>query len=190
MDLLTLAAENHGLKSEVDLLQQQISTLQNQVADKILRNEELSRENEILRQENGKLKKRREPVFSKGLFSVRYVQQSKIKNNFKYYTGFVYTQFLCILNFLMPKRGLNELPFKLKKTISKALKMKAEDQLLLVLMKLRLNLQFHFLGNLFNLSPQDTGAIFREWIKYMYYRFGSVPLWPSRSSIIDMMSLT
>lgn len=182
--MLALAAENHGLKTELNVQQKQtkekVVALQKQIADKVLRNEEIMRQ-------NAKLQKKPAKQNETSLFSVESVKQSKIKNNFKYYTGFVYTQFLCILNFLVPNLKHNELPFKMKKTISSAMKMKIEDQLLLVLMKLRLNLQFHHLGNLFNLSPQDTGAIFREWINYMFYRFGSVPLWPARSTIISMM---
>jgi len=54
-----------------------------------------------------------------------------------------------------------EVPFEMSNKISNVLKIKVEDQLLFVLVKLvRLNLQFHHIGNLYKLSPQDTGAFF------------------------------
>ena len=178
-----VAAENQALKVQVATLKKEnadtVFALQNEVADKSLKNKEIL-------QENAKLKKTSQQPTTAS-FSVKSVRGSKIKNNFRYYTGFVYKQFLCILNFLVPNLKDKELPFKMKKTITSALKLKIEDQLLLVLIKLRLNLQFHHLGNLFNMSPQDTGALFREWINYMFYRFGSVPLCPPRATLINMM---
>ena len=61
------------------------------------------------------------------------------------------------------------------------------DQFLMVLMKLRLNLEFIHLANLFCMSPSDAGLLFRNWMNYIFFRFGSDPIWPHRDTIIDNM---
>ena len=58
---------------------------------------------------------------------------------------------------------------------------------LLTMVKLRLNLQFKHLADLFGISAQDAGALFRVWINYMFYRFGSVVVWPERQVLKDNM---
>lgn len=70
------------------------------------------------------------------------------------------------------------------RTITSAIRLTLKNQLLMSLIKLRLNVQFKHLGNLFGISSQDTGAIFRQWINYMYFRFGSVSIWPDRERLM------
>ena len=55
------------------------------------------------------------------------------------------------------------------------------------MVKLRLNLQFKHLADLFGISAQDAGAVFRVWINYKFYRFGSVVVWPERQVLKDNM---
>ena len=43
-----------------------------------------------------------------------------------------------------------------------------------------INLEFKHLANLFGIYAQDAGALFRVWINYMFYRFGSVVVWSER----------
>jgi len=80
-----------------------------------------------------------------------------------------------------------QLPFKYPRKISSIQKMPLQDQLLLTLMKLRLNFEFQHLGNLFNMTQQDAGAVFRSWINYMFFKFGSVSIWPDREVLIQHM---
>ena len=111
---------------------------------KKLQSKELIRTNCCLKEEQFEQNK-------PSIVSVESVQSSKIKNDFQYYTVFLNSQFLCILNFLVPR---GKVPFEMSNKISSVLKMKVEDQLLHVLVKLRFNLQFyHLAGNSFNLSP-------------------------------------
>ncbi|WAR15692.1 hypothetical protein MAR_005797 [Mya arenaria] len=39
------------------------------------------------------------------------------------------------------------------------------------------------LGQLFSISQQDASAIFNNWIQYLFFRCGSVPIWPHRDII-------
>lgn len=113
------------------------------------------------------------------------VRDSPIRDNFKYYTGFLYSQFLLIFKFLVPVS--TKVPFTFTKTITSAKKISLQDQLLLTLIKLRLNFEFKHIAHLFKISPQDAGALFKNWINYMFHRFGSVPVWPEREDIISNM---
>ncbi|XP_045174182.2 uncharacterized protein LOC123535566 [Mercenaria mercenaria] len=95
---------------------------------------------------------------------------------------------MCIFNFLVPNKFA--IPIQFSRTISSVKNMKLQDQFLLTMIKVRLNLQFKHLGHLFGISSQDAGALFREWINYMFYRFGSVPLWSGRELIQEIMPKT
>lgn len=148
-----------------------------QTAEQILQNEQLRRENQELQKQSKGMK----PTKTKQVFSVETVRDSPIKDNFRYYTGFVYLQFMSIFKFLVPNKF--ECPKEFPRTISSIREMRLEDQFLLTLIKLRLNVQFKHLANLFGVFPQDAGALFRQWINFIFYRFGSVPLWPERQNI-------
>ena len=65
--------------------------------------------------------------------------------------------------------------------------MELEDQVLLTLIKLRLKFELKHLAYLFELSTQDAGAVFRAWVKYMFYKIGSDPIWPDREVIYNHM---
>lgn len=81
-----------------------------------------------------------------------------VKDNFKYYTGFTYMRFGCIFQFLVPSSVVSPINFPNRLKI--AFKMKLQDQLLLTLVKLRLNLEFKHLAYLFKISSQDAGQLF------------------------------
>lgn len=78
-------------------------------------------------------------------------------------------------------------PFSMSRKVSSAKKLTMEDQLLLVMMKLRQNFDFCQIGTLFGISQQDASTLFSNWIQYMFYRCGSVPIWPHRDTIIEKM---
>jgi hypothetical protein len=159
MDVLALAAEN--------------KRLQQQLAQQILENENLRRKYVVFQEKSSK------PVQPTSRpYTVEFVRASRVKNNFKYYTGFDFERFMWIFNMLVPNK--HECPLQFPKTISSIRNMPLEDQLLCVMIKLRLNLDFTHIANMFNLSPHDAGAMFKAWINYMYYRLGSVPIWPHR----------
>ncbi|KAL3881638.1 hypothetical protein ACJMK2_028051 [Sinanodonta woodiana] len=168
LDLLALAAENRDLTEKL--------------AQQILINEELRRESTIAEQ-----KKKRTCIWelTSNKCTVAAVRDSHVKNNFKYYTGFVYEQFMNIFKLLVPDEC--KIPLSFPRTITSIQYMPLKDQLLLTLIKLRLSFDFKHLANLFKLSQQDVGSVFRAWINYMFYRFGSVPIWPDREVLLQQM---
>ena len=140
-------------------------------------------ENEDARRTIKASEKQRKENTSNPKFSVLTVKNCSIMDNFQYYTGFSHEQFMNIFGFLVPKRQEN--PIQLSTAITSATLIALEDQLLLTIVKLRLNFEFKHIGYLFDISPQDAGAIFRAWINYLFYRFGSLSIWPDRQVIID-----
>ncbi|KAK6175911.1 hypothetical protein SNE40_014287 [Patella caerulea] len=104
--------------------------------------------------------------------------------SFQYYTGFLYDRFYNVYNFFVP--GV-DLPFEFSKNISSLVSFSLEDQLLLVLIKLRQDFDFKHLSNMFGISSQDCSCLFTNWINYMFYRLGSLDIWPHRDIIIENM---
>lgn len=163
--MLALTAENQQLKE--------------QVAKLILEKEELQRNPTSFPDNSNNIEGRHTP------FCVKEVENSQIKDCFKYYTGFSPEQFLNIFNFLVQNK--EEIPFRYTQSVKSTRSIPVQDQLLLTLMKLRLNFDNKHLAHLFLISAQDASLIFNNWINYMYFQFGSVPIWPSRQVIIENM---
>lgn len=197
LDMLALAAENQTLQEQlakhilenealrqetarVNIERERNQNLQQQLAKQILENDDLQRENAKMNAEVVKGKKEMKKNLQKTTqtLCIESICDSPIKDSFKYYTGFVFVQFMCIFKFLIPNKL--ECPISFKVNMSSIQNMKLEDQFLLTMIKLRLNLDFMHLGHLFNISNTDAGRLFRTWINYMYFRFGSVSIWPDR----------
>lgn len=172
LDLLALTVETQELKSENQQLREQLAKV-------VLENENLRREQHKSLEKNSKFSGRETPL------SATELNDSHVKNNFKYYTGFVYEQFRHIYSFLVS--GDDELPFTYTKASSCWRTIKVEDQLLLTMIKLRLNFDHKHLSNLFLISQQDSSLIFTNWINFMFFKFGSVPIWPHRDVIMEKM---
>lgn len=68
-------------------------------------------------------------------------------------------QFDAVYIFLVPT---DEDPIKLSKTVKGSKSLSTTDQLLLVLIKLRQNFDFQHISHLFNISSQDSSAIFTQ----------------------------
>ena len=179
LDMLALLAENEHLKQK---LKTETENFNQKLAQQVLVNENLRRQNSLL-SESIEEKKHCAKTYSE--MTVDALKENKDTGTFKYYTGFCYDQFLSIFSFLVPNPA--ECPIQFPRTITSAMKLTLKNQLLMTLIKLRLNFQFKHLGNLFGISSQDAGAIFRQWINYMYFRFGSVSIWPDRETIKSHM---
>jgi len=119
--------------------------------------------------------------------SVRY---SNIKDLFKFYTGFTFLTFQTILAFLIPTDVLLKDVMKPTKLCRVMKTMATENQLLLVLCKLRGAFAFKDLSFRFCLSTNDASLLFKNWINFMYFKFTAVPIWPHRDIIIHNMPPT
>ena len=82
------------------------------------------------------------------------------KDKFKYYTGFTYETFTVICKFLAPC----DQPFKYTKQLKCLKNLSLENQLLLVLIKLRPNFDFTHISTLFGISQQVCSTDFTNWI--------------------------
>ncbi len=98
-----------------------------------------------------------------------------------YYTGISsYQLFLALLNYLVPDRDASCIKYD---NVSRKY-LPLEDQLLMVLSKLRRNLGHRDLAFRFGKSASGITRLFKTWINYMYLRLGSLSLWPHRDILI------
>jgi len=109
-------------------------------------------------------------------------------SDLEYLTGFNADQFITCFNFLNAHHMITTEQAKVDNQVrSKDLGPKQllclEDQFLLVLVRLRLNLQERDLAIRFNISEATVSRIFTRWINFMYLRLGLLPLWSSSVSV-------
>jgi len=159
---LAEGTENMSIEDELEKIRQQLTKLQE--------------ENRTLKEENKPSTSTSSTFFNCELLKIG-------KDKFKYYTGFTFETFTVIYNFLAPC----DKPFKYTKQLKCLKNLSLENQLLLVLIKLRQNFDFTHISTLFGISKQDCSTIFTNWINFMYFRFGSVNIWPNRDVIISNM---
>ena len=119
-----------------------------------------------------------------GNFSIENVRDSKLKGLFKYYTGMTYVMFVTLLSFLVTP---GDKAFEYESQTSDILKVDIENQLFLVLCRLRKGFQIKDLACRFNISVQCVSTLFNSWIKHMYLKLGYLSWWPSRNVIFDNM---
>ena len=117
---------------------------------------------------------------------LRQLNSTKRKDQFRYYTGLTSEQFTTFYNFLVPPR-VNDIPLKMSRTVGSQKYLTLEDQVLLVMIKLRQHFDFDHIGHLYGISQQDASTLFENWINYMFFRCSSVSMWPHRDKIIEMM---
>ena len=160
---------------EVELLRQRLKEL------------ELSLESETIR------RKRAEAALEAKRFSVNNLAQDpKI---FKFYTGFTEEQFYCLLDFLGD--GMNNLTYWGSSSTSNSnsgdlgaskpgpsRKLTAEDELLLVLTRLRVGMLEQDLAVRFELSQSHVSRIITTWVNAMYHRFKKVDIWSTREQAL------
>ncbi len=117
--------------------------------------------------------------------SVQLMLDSKIKGIFTHYTGFSYDRFCAIYRYLVPS-GCKK-PFVYKRAYAEIHSVSLVNQLLLTILRLRLDSPLIDLAFRFNISVNAAGVIFNRWLDYMYLRFGSLCMWPHRDKIIENM---
>ena len=172
LELLSAASIIHDLQREN-------ATLKKDLASKVL---EL---HEAQKKSNRVLSKQSDRGINCEAFSVKNVLKSNVKDLFKYYTGFQFSTFNVLFEFLIPDIQQNPLEYKERK--SACMKLSLQDQLFLVLCRLRNGFHLKDLAFRFHVSIQIAGIIFNTWIRYMYLRLGCMSLWPDREVLINRM---
>ncbi|XP_064461704.1 uncharacterized protein LOC135371648 [Ornithodoros turicata] len=106
------------------------------------------------------------------------------------YTGLpCYEQFMSLMEFLDPgERGCNVLRTEgssstTKSTAGRKRKLSVEDELFLVLVRLRLGLLEADLGHRFCVTQSTVSRICTSWINFMYAKLCTLPLWAPREVI-------
>ncbi len=116
--------------------------------------------------------------------------------DFRFYTGFPnYSIFKAFYDYLSPAcehlvyHGSNTAPIPSESQIKcgKQRSMSPEQELFLVLTRLRLGLLLQDIAHRFNISPSSVSRIFKTWIPFLHQRLRALPIWPSRKFIDDNM---
>jgi len=169
----------------VDQLLDENRLLRKKLAAEVLTTENLRRTVAGLRQRIRTMKISAASSASPRPFTVDSVSNSPVKGLFGYYTGFTFATFMLLFSVLIPSNS--ELPFTYLKKSACFSRISLPDQLFFVLCKLRNGFHFKDLAFRFGISPQNASVLFRSWINYMYFTFGSISLWPPRDIIESNM---
>lgn len=145
-----------------------------------------------LKWENGQMKTRLEKL----ALSIDAIKDKD--ENVQFYTGLKnYKTFMALFKYLNPgENGENvELHYGNKTNQSRPSssgfgrprKLKAVDQLFMVLMRFRLGLFCKDLANRFDIAPSTVSRITITWTCYIYLQLGQLRIWPSREAVNDTM---
>ena len=116
--------------------------------------------------------------------------------DFRFYTGFPnYNSFKALFDYLSPAcehlvyHGTTTAPITSEHQIKcgKPRLMSPEQELFLVLIRLRLGLLVQDIAHRFNTSASHVSRIFKTWIVFLNQRFRALPIWPSRKFVDDNM---
>lgn len=115
------------------------------------------------------------------------LNQSHVPGYFHYCTGFTYGQFNSLCEFLKvpndPLTPQTQVPLACKTLDVEDQKMPLRSQVLLTLMKLRLNLDHKDLAFRFQFCAQNVNTVINSWVDYMYDQLGQLSSWPHRDVI-------
>lgn len=104
---------------------------------------------------------------------ISYSELIKDGPRFKYYTGISPQIFTVVFNFV-------------KNNVTKR-KMSGESQLLMTLMRLRLDLQFEILGDIFQCKKTTVNNIFKELMALLYFQLKFLIRWPDHDASMDTL---
>ena len=117
-------------------------------------------------------------------------------SDFRFYTGFPnYSSFKAFYEYLSPPcehltyHGSNTAPqtSESQTKCGRARSMSPEQELFLVLVRLRLGLLLQDIAHRFNISITQVSRVFKTWIVFLHQRLRALPIWPSRKFIDDNM---
>ncbi|XP_028394502.1 uncharacterized protein LOC114518698 [Dendronephthya gigantea] len=157
----------------------------------------IKKEMAILEDEKQQLQKQHEEDIKKvQLSAFRLERFIGSDNDFRFYTGFPnYSSFKAFYGYLSPAcehlvyHGSNTAPITSasQTKCGKQRSMSPEQELFLVLTRLRLGLLLQDIAHRFNISTSSVSRIFKTWIPFMHQRLRTLPICPSRKFIQDNM---
>ena len=117
-------------------------------------------------------------------------------SDFRFYTGFPdYSTFKAFFDYLSPAcnhlvyHGSNTAPItsECQAKRGKERSLSPEQELFLVLSRLRCGLLLRDLAHRFSLSESHVSRIWKTWIAFLQQRLCALPIWPSRQLVDDTM---
>ena len=109
----------------------------------------------------------------------------------RHYTGFPDYERLnsCLSNLSVGVNGQNVMIQRSTeiKGSGRPRSLSAQDQFLLLLVKLRRGLSNILLGWLFNCNSSTITRLFVSWLNYVYLKFLMLPIWPTRETVDESM---
>ena len=158
-------------RCNIQTLQDKVSVLKEQLAKTILENDGLR--GQLKEQQDSLISKSSKPVTEECPLFVDLVAKSTIKKLFEYYTGYSYSTFLELFKILIPNTQDNPIDYGERKKA--CAKIPLQDQLFLVLCKLRNDLHIKDLAFRFNTTPPVVSTLVDGWVTYMgnFTVFGS-----------------
>ncbi|KAL1442513.1 hypothetical protein MTO96_046380 [Rhipicephalus appendiculatus] len=163
-------------RNEIDRLKYECEVLQEQLL-------QTKTEMHLSYQENCRLTARLEEK-ENGTFCIEHFKHSD--EDMRAYTGLpTYRHFQALMTYLNPgKNGINvSRSAGIKASGGRRRKLTAENELFLVLVRLRLGLFEHDLAHRFGITQSTVSRICVSWINFMYIRLSKLPLWASRAVI-------
>ena len=116
--------------------------------------------------------------------------------DFKFYTGFPdYTTFKAFFNYLSPEcchlnyHGSTTAPIlsDTQKKCGKQRSLSPEEELFMVLSRLRCGFLGQDLAHRYGISPSHLSRIWTTWITFLHQRLRAMPIWPSREFVDSNM---
>ena len=116
--------------------------------------------------------------------------------DFKFYTGFPdYTTFKAFFNYLSPEcchlnyHGSTTAPIlsDTQKKCGKQRSLSPEEELFMVLSRLRCRFLGQDLAHRYGISPSHLSRIWTTWITFLHQRLRAMPIWPSREFVDSNM---
>ena len=140
-----------------------------------------TKEIENLRNERDNALEKIKKLVKKHLF---YENLKENHAKFKYYTGINVEVFECLFDFLHAEKDIEAVK-KTKKGRHRLLPNR--DQLIMTLIKLRLNTQFEKLANQVGCSKTTVHDIFKMWINLMYVKLKFLIKWPDHDASMQTL---
>ena len=100
------------------------------------------------------------------------VMHSHVTGAFKYFTWFEDVAFGSIYKFLVP---IEKALLKYSRHTNLIKQMRLKKQFFMTLVRLRLNLGLKHIAQLFQITPQDASAHFRDWVNFMHFTWAEFP---------------
>ena len=127
-------------------------------------------------------------------FEKQFIEEGrKGTSDLQLYTGFCTEEFEMLWDFLDPVNNIRsweqaeEDTLQRKRGSGPHFALSLKDQLLVLLMRLRLNLLEWDLAFRFNVSEATISRMLNRWINFCYLRLGSLPIWPTWERVEESM---